>query len=177
MTSLGPFGEWSVLYINDHGQIVGSRYTPTGEPRAFIWQNGVRTDLPTLGGNNSYVTSINEQGQIVGASTTASGEGHAVLWTISQPTTTPREQIQAVKAQVKQLRTSKTLNKGQSNALMTKLDSALAKLERGNKKAAANQLHAFVNQVQAFHHGKKITTAQAQPLLDKAHNIIGQLSR
>ncbi len=33
----------------------------------FLWQNGVTTPLPTLGGNNGTVGQINNRGQIIGA--------------------------------------------------------------------------------------------------------------
>ena len=38
---------------------------------------------------------------------------------------------------------------GIENSLLAKLDSALAALERGRDNAAANQLEAFINQVEA----------------------------
>jgi probable HAF family extracellular repeat protein len=61
--------------INDSGQIVG-----TSANHAFLWENGVMTDLGTLGGNLSAANAINDRGQIVGESTTSSGEKHAFLW-------------------------------------------------------------------------------------------------
>ena len=62
--------------INELGQVVGS-----AAGRAFLWQNGVMTDLGTLGGNSNGAWSINEIGQVVGvASTAAPSTGHAVLW-------------------------------------------------------------------------------------------------
>lgn len=33
---------------------------------AFLWQRGVRTQLPTLGGNNSTVGNINNRGEMIG---------------------------------------------------------------------------------------------------------------
>ncbi len=87
----------------------------------------------------------------------------------------PAEQIKAIKTDVQQLVALGALNKGQGNALMAKLHGALAKLERGNKKAAANQLQAFVNQVNAFHKSKKLSADQAKPLMDKANGVITQL--
>jgi len=34
--------------------------------RGFVWQNGVMTELPTLGGYQGFATSVNSQGQVVG---------------------------------------------------------------------------------------------------------------
>jgi probable HAF family extracellular repeat protein len=61
--------------INDPGQIVGKSAN-----HAFLWENGVMSDLGTLGGNLSAANAINDGGQVVGESTTASGEMHGFLW-------------------------------------------------------------------------------------------------
>lgn len=61
--------------MNDGGQVVGV----VGN-HAFLWQDGVMTDLGTLGGATSGASDINELGQIVGSSDTASGVHHASVW-------------------------------------------------------------------------------------------------
>ena len=70
--------------INNKGQIVGQGgiLIPNGSvSRAFLWQNGVMTDLGTLpGGFASHAFGINDSGQIVGDSSTASNATHAFLW-------------------------------------------------------------------------------------------------
>ena len=55
--------------INDSGQVVGY-LANDGPSRAFFWQNGVMTDIGTLGGSRSFVGGINNSGQIVGGSET-----------------------------------------------------------------------------------------------------------
>lgn len=65
--------------INDNGQIVGSGNT-TGTTRAFLWQNGVFTDLGTLGGESSVAFAINNQAQVVGWAETANGRRCAFSW-------------------------------------------------------------------------------------------------
>ena len=63
--------------VNEAGQVVG--YAGN---RAFIWQDGALTALPTLGGTAGMAEAINENGQIAGMSTltTPPTGGRAVLW-------------------------------------------------------------------------------------------------
>jgi probable HAF family extracellular repeat protein len=51
-----------------------------GAWRAFLWQNGVTTNLGTLGGQYSSAYDVNLAGQVVGESEVASHDIHAFLW-------------------------------------------------------------------------------------------------
>ncbi len=74
----------SASAINDHGQIVGVSQNGNSS-RAFIWQNGVMTELPSLGGTYTQAVAINANGDVVGVSTTSDGTEHAVRWHVSPP--------------------------------------------------------------------------------------------
>jgi probable HAF family extracellular repeat protein len=81
ITDLGTFGSDTYAYgINDSGQVVGDSYTSDDSDHAFIWQNGVMTDLDTLGGGYSYANGINSSGQVVGCSLTSDYSYHAFIW-------------------------------------------------------------------------------------------------
>lgn len=74
----------SPFYLNNKGQVVGAADLPgdlPGQQHPFLWQNGVFTDLGTLGGNVGRAEKINDAEQIVGDAT-FSGDviDHAVIW-------------------------------------------------------------------------------------------------
>jgi hypothetical protein len=49
-------------------------------------------------------------------------------------------------------------------------------MDRGNRTAAANQLQAFVNQVNALLRSGRLSPAQAQELIGSANAVIASLS-
>jgi len=67
--------------INNLGQVVGYSYGSEPEGHAFIWEDGVAQQLPSLGGSKSIARAINDLGQIVGSSTISDrGSMHACIW-------------------------------------------------------------------------------------------------
>src|SRR5215469_867755 len=88
---LGTFGgsDSVASAINNRGQVVGCALNGIPDPfsyldfqiagssggtqtRAFLWQNGAKRDLGTLGGPDACGTLLNERGQVAGASYTNS---------------------------------------------------------------------------------------------------------
>jgi probable HAF family extracellular repeat protein len=45
----------------------------------YLWQNGVMTELPPIGGNNSSAFGVNNRGQVVGLAETATPDSSCVL--------------------------------------------------------------------------------------------------
>jgi hypothetical protein len=84
--------------------------------------------------------------------------------------TTPMESLQALSQYVDSL----DLHRGTARSLQSKLDAAQRALERGNPRAAANQLGAFVNHVEA-QSGKKIPVAAADHMIAAAEGIINTI--
>ncbi len=87
MTDLGSFGGRvsQAISVNERGEVVGFSQTSATDPSGedfcdsgdfliclpFLWQDGVMTPLPTLGGNNGTAAGINNRGQMVGYAETA----------------------------------------------------------------------------------------------------------
>ncbi len=88
----GPYTE--AYDINDLGEVVGRGNAYAGDIyfyQAFIWKDGVMTNLGSLGGNTpSRAYAINNRGDIVGVSVTSLGFDNITVW---MNDTTPRRMI------------------------------------------------------------------------------------
>ena len=80
----------------------------------------------------------------------------------------PQEEIAFIIDDIQDLVVSGSLNKGQGNGLVVKLQAAIRQLERGNEGAAVNQLGAFANQVNAFMRAGILTPEEGHPLISAA---------
>ena len=66
------------------------------------------------------------------------------------------------------------LPKGIESSLTSKLDAAIAAMDRGQDKAAVNKLNAFMNQAEA-QRGKRISDADTDALIAAAQEIIAAI--
>jgi pullulanase-type alpha-1,6-glucosidase len=85
------------------------------------------------------------------------------------------DQIDYLEDLVDDLEDRDVLNGGQATALRAKLDAARKSVDRSQIGAAANQLTAFVNQVEALAEAGILPPADAQALLDAAYTILAAL--
>jgi probable HAF family extracellular repeat protein len=186
--------------VNDNGQVVGYSQTAEGSARAFLWTaaSGM-VDLGTLGGSNSSAWTVNNRGQIVGSSSLAPGESHATMWLLDADgdgvpdladncvaILNPRQQDidgdglgdacdptlnvePAIRGLVDRV-IADALPHGLTNALIIKVDAALAAWHHSNAAATVRHLGAFIHQVDA-QRGKTLTGSQADELVDIAQAI------
>ena len=68
------------LGINAAGQIVGTSSDTESQSRPFLWDDGVMTNLGTLGGSRGTAHGISNTGLIVGESEDATHTMHAFVW-------------------------------------------------------------------------------------------------
>jgi probable HAF family extracellular repeat protein len=80
---------------NERGEVAGASDTSTKDPNGedfcsfgthliclpFIWEKGVLTALPTLGGNNAEAWQINNRGQVTGAAENATQDPNCTAFT------------------------------------------------------------------------------------------------
>ena len=76
----------NAISINDSGSVVGVSLDANFNPRAYVWRNGMMTDLNSLiaGDSPLYLLtgcSINNRGEITGLGLTSTGEIHTYLAT------------------------------------------------------------------------------------------------
>jgi len=81
---------------------------------------------------------------------------------------TPQQALTSIEAYVRSI---KTLNKGQINSVIAKLDAASAAAARGDNTAAHNQMSAFLNEVRAYVKVGKITTTEQTTLTSAIHAV------
>lgn len=94
--------------INQQGEAVGEAETSVPDPdgedfcgfgtkltcRPFIWQNGDKRTLPTLGGNNGLASAINNRGQITGKAETTVSDSGCPAYKIAPPVLWERGKVQ-----------------------------------------------------------------------------------
>jgi len=92
--------------------------------------------------------------------------GGTRTFTLTLQVLTPAQAIPNVIASINGLKAAGVLNRGQANSLIVKLNHAITSLNsKPDQPTACNQLQAFVNEVNAYVNGGKLTPAQADLLL------------
>jgi probable HAF family extracellular repeat protein len=181
-TGMMPIGDnlltSNIAAINNLSQITFTGRTPEENSlHAYLWteQDGSQQLDDLMGDDQAFAYAINNRGQVAGHTLHIEPfEYHATLWTF-QTILPPDEHIDAIIDEVAILIDSGTLNQGQGNALISKLEAAKNQLDKDNVTTTCNLIRAFINQVQALIKSGKITLAEGQILLDNANSLIDEL--
>lgn len=141
---------------------------PTGAV-TFLLDGSTPLGVCTL--DSSGQATLMTAGLSVGTHTiTARYDGDANLVASTSPMFTQtvlsaQQELGLIVDQVNALVTSGILSSGNGNALIVKLNAAIASLNNGNIKAGDNQMGAFIDQVNAFVKSGKLDSADAQTLI------------
>jgi pullulanase-type alpha-1,6-glucosidase len=87
----------------------------------------------------------------------------------------PQQRIAYLIDETQKLYEQGVLNRGQVNALVSKLESALRSLNNGNWIAAINQLSAYINDLNALLRSGRLSPELGLPLIEAAQDIIWQI--
>jgi hypothetical protein len=145
---------------------------------AFLWtEEGGTINLGVPGAGITIPSGIpghgmNTAGDVVGAfAIDPNGALEALVWHVR----TPREAVEEIADDVAGLIETAGVGEGEANALVSKLDAAAARLEKGKPAEAVNVLNAFISQVKAMVRSGRLSEAEGQALIDAARAIIAQL--
>jgi PKD repeat protein len=146
----------------------GTYSDPSPESHSFQWDFGDGSSANTLATTHSYAVA----GTYTVRLTVKDDEGVAGTATATVKVLTPQQALASMVAYVQGIT---TLNKGQQNSLIAKLNAASDSWSRGDKKTAGNQLNAFLNELEADLKTGKISAAAYNALRADAHAVQGSI--
>ena len=141
-----------VEYPIGQGTVIASMVTTE---RRYSWNLGPR-NLKLLANELSHAISISTP--------------------VEEPPLTASEQIAAITIELEGLVESGVLDAGNANSLARKLMAAASSLEAGRLRAARNQIHAFMLEVEALMRSGRISVEQGELLLAKAGLLLDALN-
>jgi uncharacterized membrane protein len=170
------------LDINDAGFVVGETEDAGFQNiRAFFWQSGTFTELPDPGPSISEATALTDVlGNLVLVSggdvfDVATNSRHGLRWSVALTPTTPDGCLAQLVQLITDLRNANVLNTGEARSLLGKVDAATRQASQGKTTAAKNVLYALISEVNALRTSGRLTSAQAQSLIDAAQCAIAAL--
>ena len=173
----GSFGSQARDTSSDGSVVVGFSSSASGG-EAFIWDstNGMQ-NLNTVLTNAGVVltgytlltaTDISDDGtKIVGFARGPLGL-EAFLVELPLP---PEEQAQNLIEDVEDLLDDETLNAGNANALIKKLEGVIKNIEQGDTDVACNELETLIDQVEAFVNSGKLSSPTSDDLISAVNEI------
>ncbi len=135
-------------------------------------------EISDIAATTSYTCSYPTNGTFTAKGRIKGKDGDFTDYTVDIVVQTSREATGSLIEQIQTLVNAGTLNEGQGNGLIAKLEAAIQQLDKGNTNVAINQLRSFVNQVYDFMSATPplLTQTEGQALIDAANAIIATLS-
>ena len=170
----------SMYYAGDY---VLARFNPNGTLDTGFGTDGlVTTDINSGSDDYANAVTIQADGKIVLAGLTNDafsrpwGYDFAIVRYHGVGISSP-ELIALLLDDIQELVEMGDLNNGNGNALLVKLQAAIQQLDKDNYIAAANQIEAFINQVEAFVATGTLTSEEGQSLIATAEEAISYLGK
>jgi uncharacterized membrane protein len=170
------------LDINDAGFVVGeTEDAGFANIRAFFWQSGTFTELPDPGPSVSEATALTD---VIGSLVLVSGgdvfdvptnSRHGLRWSVALTPISPDGCLAQLTQLITDLRNASVLNAGEARSLLAKVDAATRQASQGKTTAAKNVLYALIAEANALRTSGRLTSAQAQQLIDAAQCAIAAL--
>ena len=160
-----------LILPNEDITFTGSYKDPgTADAITATWDFGDQT--PTASGLTP-THRYEQPGSYTVTLTASDGDPNGIgIATTTVTVQTPSEALGPIADYVRGL---KTLNDGQKNSLIAKLQAASNSLDRGNLNAATNQLEAFLNELQVDLKTGKVTEDDATKLRLAVNGVLGAL--
>ena len=148
--------------------LVGDAYVEAG---ATVTDNSGEDLSDSLVIDSSGVDTSMAGTYVVTYDVTDSAENSAEQVTRTIIVLSPQEASENLIEDIEDLINNGTINGGQGNSLLSKLENIIAKLDGNQTNAACNQLNAFINQVIAFIDSGTLPTEEGQSIIDQAMAI------
>jgi hypothetical protein len=171
--------------VTNHANVGQYVHWPTGEQYVWVDETDLNLIPNSIYHNDSGFTHDYYSGTTATADQPTSRLGIIpIAWAsggpvskpdLSQPPT-PDQQIQSIRDRVSELVIQGALPHGRGTALQAKLGAAALALSNNEKKAAANILNAFINQVKALVKTGRLDVMDAQYLMGTASKVISQIA-
>jgi hypothetical protein len=191
---IGSFYDEATFGVGEENQVTLTAYSEAEDIFVAVYdQNGKFFRVQQDGGlgcdygigiavdmlGNSYITGIFNGDASFGTEgsneTTLTSSGEYDIYVARYNWRVQQEKIQKVIDEISDLIESGSLNEGQANSLIKKLEVAAKSLGNENIEAAIGQLEAFINAIEAAIQSDNLTPEVGQPLIDAVQDIINYL--
>ena len=146
----------------------GTFNDPAPEAHTFRWDFGDGGTATTPTAQHQFLAAGNYTVRL----TVYDDENVSDSTTVTVPVLSAHD---ALAKMVKSVLAIKSLNGGEQNSLVAKLNAASDAIARGDKQAAHNQLNAFLNELAADLKTNKVSTGDYNALRADAHLIMGAI--
>jgi hypothetical protein len=158
-------GGWYPTQASDQGWVAG--FAADGST-PVLWTGDAFLPVPDSEFGPTLVMGLNAAHDLVGGTATADGRIVPTLWRILPPEYEGESCVEQVEA----LRAAGVLNRGQAQALLSRLHLAAGHLEAGRTHPAVNQLLSAMETVRAFMEARILDETEGTRLLNCVQGLM-----